>query len=441
MEIEVEDPGPFKVLYELPPDTNMVIIIGGRGGKKTYETSKFITFASTIKKKRCCILRDEKEKIRESILNEIFQRYDTANEYGHFNALYDKIDSGVRDKSTNQMLIFTQGFRASSKDKKSNLKGASAIDIAVVEEAEDIVSFTKFNTFKDSMRTKGRLVIVLLNTPDVGHWIVEKYFDLDPVLDDEGKATGYFKLVPKKIRGFVAIQTSYKDNQHLPEDVVRDYEGYGDPKSHLYDLHYYYTQILGYTSSGRKGQIYTKFKKISLKDYEALPYKEIFGLDFGTASPAALIGVKLHRNQVYAREYNYLPKDILPIGKLLCQLKIGDKDIIIADSAEPLSINKLRNGWEKDELDADDLEKYPQLLRGFYILGALKPPGSVVAGISMVKSKEVFIVDESKNMWMEVSKYIYDTDRFDNPLDEPLDEFNHTLDPLRYVVTGEGKLF
>src|SRR5574339_667912 len=229
MFVEVEDPGPFKVLYELPPDTNFVIAIGGRGGKKTYEVSKFIAFASTIKQKRCCILRDEKEKIRESILNEIFQRYDTANEFGHLNSFYDKIDSGIRSKTTNEMLVFTQGFRASSKDKKSNLKGASAIDIAVVEEAEDIVSFTKFNTFKDSMRKKGRLVIVLLNTPDMNHWIVQKYFDLGPLVDDKGKATGYFKLIPKKIQGFVAIQTSYKDNQHLPEDVIRDYEGYGDP--------------------------------------------------------------------------------------------------------------------------------------------------------------------------------------------------------------------
>lgn len=441
MFVEVEDPGPFKVLYELPEDTNFVIAIGGRGGKKTYEISKFCAFASTIKTKRCCILRDEKEKIRESILNEIFQRFDTANEFGHLDPFYDKIESGIRNKKTGEMLIFTQGFRASSKDKKSNLKGASAIDIAIVEEAEDIVSFQKFNTFKDSMRKKGRLVIVILNTPDMGHWIVQKYFDCEAVLDKDEKATGYFKLIPKKIKGFVCIQTNYKDNQHLPEDVIRDYEGYGNPTSHLYDPHYYYTQILGYTSSGRKGQIFTKCKKISLRDYNELPYKEIYGLDFGTSSPAGLIGVKLHRNQVYTREINYLPMDTLSLGKLLCSLKLGNDDEIIADSADRLSIDKLRNGWEKNELDLEDIEKYPQLLKGFYIIGALKPPGSVADGISILKGKEIFIVDESENFWKETYNYIYDTDRFDQPLDEPIDDFNHLWDPLRYVVTGEGKLF
>ena len=42
---------PFKVLYHLPPQVNVVVAIGGRGGAKTYEVSKFIAYQSTIKKK------------------------------------------------------------------------------------------------------------------------------------------------------------------------------------------------------------------------------------------------------------------------------------------------------------------------------------------------------------------------------------------------------
>jgi phage terminase large subunit len=179
--IVIKDAGPFRVLYELPGSINLVICIGGRGGRKSYEVSKFCTKSATIDKKRIAVLRDEKEKIRESILNEIFNRYDTANQYGHFNPLYDKIESGIRDKQSNEMLVFTQGFRASSKEKQSNLKGVSGVDIAIIEEAEDIRSFQKFNTFKDSMRKEGRLIIVMLNTPDINHWIVKVYFNLEPV--------------------------------------------------------------------------------------------------------------------------------------------------------------------------------------------------------------------------------------------------------------------
>lgn len=440
--VEVDTPNKqFKKLYSLPPDINLIICIGGRGGMKSWEISKFTTYSSTIKKKRCVVLRDEKEKIRESILNEIFNRYDTANQYGHLDQFYTKLDTGIKDKETGDMVVFSQGFRASSKDKKSNLKGVSDIDIAIIEEAEDIRSFEKFNTFKDSMRKKGRLIIVMLNTPDVNHWVVKRYFDLIPIEDETGSGTGYFKLVPKNIEGFMAIQTNYKDNPFLPADVLRDYEGYGDPNSHLYDLHYYYTQILGYASSGRRGQILTKVKKISLKDYLALPYKEVYGLDFGTASPAGLVGVKMHRNTLWARQMNYKPMDVLQIGIMLCKYSFTTKDLIIADCANPLDIAKLNNGWARDELSKEQAELYPQLMKGFYVMGALKGPGSIASGISVLRSMGMHVVEESEDFWQEIQNWIYDVDRNDNPTDEPVDDFNHLIDPARYVATARGILF
>lgn len=433
--INVKSLEPFKILYNLPPKTNLVICIGGRGGGKSWEVSKFITYSATIKKKRCAILRDEKATIRESILNEIFNRYDTANVHGHFDGLYAKIETGIRDNKSSNMLVYTKGFRASSKDKKSNLKGMSDTDIAVVEEAEDIRSFEKFNTMRDSIRTKDRLIIVLLNTPDINHWIVQRYFNLELVED------GYWRLIPKKIEGFVCIQTTYKDNPYLPEDVAKDYEGSGNPEHHRYDPHYYKTQILGYASSGRKGQILTKVKRISLEEYLNLDYKEYYGLDFGTASPAGIVGVKVHRNAAYIRQLNYKPMNILEIGKFLCEKGFTGKDIIVADSANPLDIGKLRSGWRKEELSPEDIKKYPQLLKGFFVLAALKPHGSVNAGISIMKSMELYAVDESKDLWNEIYNYIYAVDKNENPTDDPIDEFNHLIDPTRYVITGKGKIF
>jgi PBSX family phage terminase large subunit len=290
----------FKPLYNLPKGTNIVICIGGRGGAKTYEVSKFAAYSSTIKKKRVAVLRDERETIRESILNEIFLRYDTANQYGHFNGIYEKNERGIRDLQTNEMLVFTKGFRASATNKTANLKSISDVDIAIIEEAEDIRDPVKFNTFADSIRKQGSMIIVVLNTPDINHWIVKRYFNLEQVKD------GYYKIVPKKIEGFYCIQTSYKDNPHLPAHIVKQYEDYGNAKSHLFDEHYYLTAILGYASTGRRGQVITRAKPIKLSEYMALPYKEIYGQDFGTASPAGFIGVKIHRNTVYARQIHII---------------------------------------------------------------------------------------------------------------------------------------
>ncbi len=442
-QVKIKVEPPFRQLYELPPDINMAILIGGRGGRKTYEASKFIAVSSTVRDKRVAILRDEKETIRESILNEVFERYDTANQYGHLDPHFDKLETGIRNKKTGEMQVFTKGFRASSNEKKSNLKGVSNTDIAVVEEAEDIRSFEKFNTFKDSIRTEGRLIIIILNTPDIQHWIVKRYFTLIPGKDPRTgeELDGYWQLVPKNIPGFLAIQTSYKDNRHLPLDVIRDYEGYGNPESHNYDLHYYYTAILGYASSGRKGQIIRKAKPISLADYLAIDAKEYYGVDWGTASPAGIVGAKFVRNAMYGRELNYKPLDTLGVAKVFHQLQLTQNDIIVADSAEPLSIGKLRRGWPATELSQSDLEAYPRLTQGYNIRGAIKGPGSITAGIGLLNESELYITEDSTNIWNEIYNYVYNTNKAGEYTNEPMDGFNHTIDPLRYLRQAKGRLF
>lgn len=443
--VKIKDVGPFKILYDVIDGRltgiDLIICIGGRGGRKSYGVSKAATYGSTIRKKRCVVLRDEHSKIRESILQEIFNRYDKANEHGHFDGYYDKIDTGIRDRESGDMLVFTQGFRASSKDKQSHIKGVSDVDIAIVDEAEDIRVKSKFSTFKDSLRKPGRLIIVMLNTPDVDHWIVKTYFDLEPILNEDGAGSGYFKLIPKKIDGFAAIITSYKDNDFLPKNIVRDYEAYGDPNSHTYDLHYFMTQILGYASSGRRGQILTKVKKISLNDYIDLPYREIYGLDFGTSSPAGLVGCKLHRDACWARQINYLPKDTLGIGIMLCELGFTSRELIIADSASPLDISKLRSGWQKSELTPEQIERYPQLLKGFNILASIKGPGSILSGLNLMKGMQLFVTEESEDFWTEINSYIYAVDKYGRSLDELVDEYNHLIDPLRGIIQARGRLY
>src|SRR6185312_2603568 len=308
--IKVKRLDKFKILYNLPPDTNTVICIGGRGGSKTYEVSKFIAYKSTIEKKKCIILRDEKALIRESILNEILIRFDTANKDGILSQYYDRLDSGIKEKATNDMLVFTKGFRASDNQKKANMKGVSNIDIAVIEEAEDLIDESKFNTFVDSLRKEGCLVIIIMNTPDIGHFLLKNYFDCNipaPVPDggDSKEYDGYFDIRPKKVPGFVCIKTGYEDNPYLPKHIIDRYKSYGDPASNLYNPHYYMTAIKGYASTGRKGQVLRKVKEISLAEYMKLPFKEFYGQDFGTAAPAGLVGVKFDKNNVYAREINY----------------------------------------------------------------------------------------------------------------------------------------
>lgn len=449
-QVTVQVSDKFRPLYNLPADVDMVICIGGRGGMKTYEVSKFAAVKATIHKQRIAITRDEKESIRESILNEVFARYDTANTYGQLDEFYDKLQYGIRDKQTGELLVFTKGFRASSNQKTANLKGGSEIDIAVIEEAEDIRDFNKFATFKDSIRTKNRLIIILLNTPDIEHWIVKRYFKIEPIAFEDvpelkhltqNDIDGYWKLTPKNVEGFYCIQTNYTENEYLPRSVIKDYEAYGNPLHPTYDLHYYLTAIKGFASSGRKGQVIRKAKYISLAEYLALPYREIYGLDFGTARPAGIVGVKMHNNSLYARELSYKPMPGIEIGKFFALLGLTTNDLVIADSAEPLTIADLRRGWPVNLLNAEDLQQFPTGIPGLNIRGAMKGPNSIETGLQKLIGMELFFVEESENLWTETRNYIYAQNKSGEYTNTPIDDFNHLIDPIRYVATARGRYF
>lgn len=427
----------FEVLYEPPEGTTLIICIGGRGGKKTYEVSKFAAFSSTKRKKRIVIVRDEKALIKETILNEIWSRYDTANAHGILDQYFVKNEHELKDRLSGKTLVYTKGFKATNNTKKANLKGASDIDIAIIEEAEDINDPSDFNTFVDSLRKEGCLIIVMLNTPDIGHFLLKRYFNMEPAYDDRpGSATfgkqldGYFKITPKNLPGFVCVQTNYDDNPYLPAHVIYNYEQYGNPNSETYDEHYYWTQIRGYASAGRKGQIFTKVKSIKLKDYLALPLKEVFGQDFGSGAPAAFGGAKFEKNRVYARLINYKPMDALSLAKMYCSLGLTKSDKIICDHAGKEDIAQLKAGWKK--LDEEVYKQFPQLRYGFYA----EPcgPKDVEAHIRFMTGLEIYIVEECGEAWEEVYKYCYDTDRFGNYTNYPIDDFNHFWDQLRYVV-------
>lgn len=442
--IEICDSGPFEVLYKLPEDINLVLCIGGRGGRKTYEISKFTACSSTVKEKRCVVLRDEKELVRESILNEILLRYDTADFEGLLSQQFERLETGIKQRGTNEMVVFSKGFRASSNAKTANLKGVSNIDIAIVEEAEDIRDVDKFNTFADSIRKHGSLIIIILNTPDLQHWILKRYFTAIQITFkdvpelkgkiEESELIGYFRIIPKNIPGFKCIQTSYKDNPYLPAHIVSNYENYGNPDSCLHNPHYYLTAIKGYASTGRKGQVITKARPIKLADYLKLPYKEYYGQDFGTASPAGLVGVKKHRNNVWARQINYKPMSLLDIGKMYCTLSFNNEDEVIADSAEPKSIDRLSGGWQGHELSEEEFRVYPKLKNGFNIIGARKGQDSVRFSINIIDRVNLFVCEESTDFWHEIYNYVYGQDKTSEYTNDPIDDFNHLVDPLRYVL-------
>ncbi|MBK8146598.1 MAG: hypothetical protein IPK62_17225 [Bacteroidetes bacterium] len=147
-------------------------------------------------------MRDEKTSIRDSILNEIKNRYNEINDKagGYLDKFFEFNNHELKELINGNKLIFTKGFRASSNQKTANLKSISDIDIAIIEEFEDITDEMAFNRFTDGIRNKESLIFINSNIPDMNHWFVKRYFNLSQTDYD-----GYFELVPKDIPGVVFI--------------------------------------------------------------------------------------------------------------------------------------------------------------------------------------------------------------------------------------------
>lgn len=419
---------PYKVLSDCPPDTRIIILIGGRGSGKTRGASAFTTFSATIRKKRCGVLRDEKASIEESILAEILSRFDEADDQRVLSRFYKRMKNGIQSRSTKKMMVFTKGFKASKTTNTANMKSIADIDIALIEEMEDIRDPQKFDTFADGVRKEGALIVMILNTPDIDHWIVKRYFTTEFVED------GYFKLVPKKLPGIIQVFTTYKDNPYLPDSIRLDYESYNNPESEKYNPHHYKTAILGLASAGRKGQVHKNIRPITLQEYLDLPYPEIFGQDFGTARPAGMVGVKIYKNTSWARQLNYLPMDNLRIAKHYLGLGLTKKDKVVADNADKAAIDKLESGFSIKELDEEDYRTYPKLTQGFYMVRSQKGKDSVRATISLMNGKSLFAVQQSADLWKEIQNRVYFQNKYGEYTNDPAPGFDHLMDPWGYVL-------
>ena len=71
---------------------------------------------------------------------------------------------------------------------------------------------------------------------------------------------------------------------------------------------------------------------------------------------------------------------------------------------------------------------------GLRISGARKGKDSVLNGIQWIQDFEIIIHPRCVNFITEISNYTWDTDKFGNKLNRPIDAFNHLMDAMRYAL-------
>jgi len=149
-----------------------------------------------------------------------------------------------------------------------------------------------------------------------------------------------------------------------------------------------------------------------------------YGLDFGfTNDETGCIEVWMQNGELWVDELIYETNLTNPdISRKLKEQGVSKTKEIIADSAEPKSIEELkRMGW--------------------FINGAAKGPDSIKNSIDILKRYRINVTRGSVWLRKELERYTWRKDKISGrSLQEPVDTWNHLIDPLRYVALNKLKV-
>lgn len=200
------------------------------------------------------------------------------------------------------------------------------------------------------------------------------------------------------------IILTYKDNEALDQQIVAAIEMRKNRPQ--------WWKVYGEGQLGEvEGRIFTGWQVIDEIPHEAR--LERYGLDFGyTNDPTAIVAVYYYNGGYILDEVCY--------QKGLSNKQIADilmnqkKAIVVADSAEPKSIDELR-------------------LYGVNVLAATKGPGSVLQRIQALQDQQVSVTKQSVNILKEYRNYLWETDDEGRILNVPIDLWNHAMDATGYA--------
>lgn len=139
-----------------------------------------------------------------------------------------------------------------------------------------------------------------------------------------------------------------------------------------------------------------------------------YGIDYGYHDAQTLIGVYNNGDNLYIDELLYLKRTTIPdfIYKIK-DLGINLKDDFICDSANPQAIEEMKRAG----INTKPVAK-----------------GTILHGIDLIKRHNLFVTSTSNNLLDELNQYVWKQDKNLKNLDEPIDDFNHCIDPIRYVL-------
>ena len=374
-------------------NTRFFVITGGRGSGKSFEVGRFASLLSFNKGHKILFTRQTMTSAHLSIIPEFQEKIDLLKLNGCFSINRGEIVNTI----SNSDIIF-KGLKTSSGDQTAALKSLQGVTTWILDEAEELVDEVVFDKINLSIRQKGvqNRVILILNPSTKEHWIYKRFFE------DAGVKEGFTGVK----NNTTYIHSTYLDNiDNLDESFLNEID-----RIKRTNPTKYHHVINGAWLDKAEGVVFTNW---SYGKFNPDNLQSSFGQDFGfSIDPTTLIEVAIDKTKrkIYVKECLYKPK-LTTTGIAQINLAYANRNLIIADSAEPRLITELKS-------------------KGCNIKGTEKGPGSISAGIALMQDYEIIVEPNSVNIAKEMNNYVY----ADKGSKLYVDNFNHAIDAIRYNV-------
>ena len=272
-----------------------------------------------------------------------------------------------------------------------------------IEEAYEVTKEADFDILDESIRGEVsdglfKQITLTFNPWNERIWIKKRFFDAEADPD------------------ILAMTTDYRCNEWLDDADLKVFEAMKKNNPRRY-------QVAGLGNWGIvDGLVYENWREemFDVATVRKLPgIKSAFGLDFGySVDESALCCALIDLEEMKLYVFDELYEKGLSNRAIFDRISaMGHaKEQIVADCAEPKSIDELRSlGLRR-------------------VAPAKKGKDSVANGIQFIQNFEIVVHPQCVNFLTEISNYTWDRDKFGVQINRPSEDFNHLMDAMRYGV-------
>ncbi len=372
---------------------------GSRASKKSATTSlNFITRMMEYPDSNLLVIRKTGRTLHDSCFNQLLWAIHRLGVDAYWDSKETPLE--ITYKPTGQKIFF-RGLDDPLKVTSITVEHGNLCWMWI-EEAYEIMNEDDFDMLDESIRGEVpeglfKQVTLTFNPWNQKHWMKKRFFDTsDPEI--------------------FALTTNYMCNEWLDDSDRKLFELMKKNNPRRY-------QVAGLGNWGvAEGLIYENWQEeaFDIDEIRKVPsVRSIFGLDFGyTNDPTALFCGLIDPGAKTLWVFDELYEKGLSNERIFERLQSMGyvKERIRADSAEPKSIDRLR------ELGCS------------HIRGARKGKDSINNGIDYFQDFRIIVHPRCVNFLTEIGNYSWDKDvKTGKTLNKPIDDFNHLMDAMRYA--------